>query len=428
MDIERERKCYNALLLVYRDKKYSSDALSSVLGRSDADSDFITRLFYGVLEKNVTLEYIIEKLAAKKPKPVIAVILKMGIYMLRYMNVADYAAVDKCVELAKILGKGGASGFINAVLRKSVTVELPKRGECDYLSIGCSLPKWLVDLLKKEYTSDFIEKVSTADEFRTHIRLNGKKDTATFEKALSKLEDLSESKTKYGYYVTHNTINKLISDKILLQSDYAVQSLASTIVSNCFADKLSDSHKVLDLCAAPGGKAVYLKELTGAKVTACDIHEHRIRLIQSYADRIGVTLDVRLNDACVENPEWGKQFDCVICDVPCSGSGDLRSRPDILLNRTSEGVVELSKLQFRILSVAAKYVKLGGKLCYSTCSILRDENESVIERFLNRNGDFVVEDCSRFGGESGSPFLKLYPHIHRTDGFFAAVMRKNTDT
>ena len=197
---------------------------------------------------------------------------------------------------------------------------------------------------------------------------------------------------------------------------------------------MKENSRVLDLCAAPGGKSVYLAQLVGCVPIACDIHEHRLNLIRSYANRMGVKVDAVENDACVFREDWSEKFDCVICDVPCSGSGDLRSKPDILLRRDAASVDELSKLQAKILRCASRYVKAGGKLCYSTCSILREENENVVESFLAHNSDYKTVDCSRFGTETAvegamlsdknDGFVRLFPHTHATDGFFVAVMKK----
>lgn len=451
MNILREKTCYNALLLVFRDGKYSAQALTEALDLScGEDDEFITRLFYGVLERNITLEYIIGRLVDKKPKLSVSVILKMGLYMIRYMNVANYAVVDKCVELAKILGKGGAGGFINAVLRRSDTVILPAEGDCgniDFISVNCGLPKWLTGMLIKEYGLSFIRDLTSFEEFRTHIRINDSiVDTLEFEKNLSRIQDLKASKTKYGYYVTHNTLKTLFKTGQLSENACAVQSLASMSAVQCYASGLNGDCEVLDLCAAPGGKAVYLYQLTKSKITACDVHLHRLELIKKYSGKMGASLNIVLNDACVEKEEWLNRFDCVVCDVPCSGTGDIRSKPDVMLNRKFTDIAELSKLQMKILSQSAKYVKIGGKLCYSTCSILHQENESVVNEFLNRNPCFTLEDCSRFAPESlfkggdgqelghvgskilsdkNGAFLKLFPHVHATDGFFVAVMRKN---
>lgn len=465
---DRERTCYNALSAVLREDAYSAQALDEALNthrRSykdkniHADEDeFVTRLFYGVLEKNVTLEYILGQLVRKNPKPAILIILKMGVYMIRYMSTPDYAVVDRCVELAKMLGKSGASGFINAVLRKAAAVSLPVRsvGDVKYLSVNYGLPEWLAGLFVKEYGFEFTENMMKAEEFRTHIRLGRNVDVAAFEKALSEYEDLSKSKTKYGYYVTHNTLKCLISNRKIPKFVYAVQSLASMIATRCYARDLKCGDKVLDLCAAPGGKAVYLAELSGSEVTACDIHEHRCELIKSYAKRMNVYVETVQNDACVEKEEWIGKYDCAVCDVPCSGTGDLRSRPDILLRRTPSGVRELSALQSRILRQAAKYVKIGGKLCYSTCSLLEAENENVIEDFLKHHCEYELVDCSGFGAETGADgtkdevcaessggnvltegetlsrsvrekSLKILPHVHHTDGFFVCVMRKTAE-
>lgn len=442
MNVAREKKCYNALSLVFKDGAYSSLALNECLSGPDDEDGFITRLFYGVLERNVTLEYIISELADKRPKISISIILKMGIYMIRFMNVADYAAVDRCVELCKVLGKGGAGGFVNAVLRRSGSVKLPSRDETErvkFISLNFGLPEWLAEKLIEQYGAEFTEEMMSAQEFRTHIRLSPSFDSEKIDRFAAKADEAQIRKTKYGYYVTHNILKCLTNNGVLRSKDFAVQSLASAAAVHCYAVGVNGNSKVLDLCAAPGGKSVYLKQLTGCDLIACDIHKHRLDLIRSYASRMEVDIDLRLNDACVENADWNGKFDCVICDVPCSGSGDLRSKPDILLRRSADGVTELKKLQSAILRRAAGYVKEGGKLCYSTCSIFSEENEEVVRRFLEHNADFAIEDSSCFsdelrldkdkpsfkeGDDVGKKAMKLFPHIHGCDGFFAVALKK----
>lgn len=185
---------------------------------------------------------------------------------------------------------------------------------------------------------------------------------------------------------------------------------------------------VLDACAAPGGKAVYIKQLNDdATVTACDIHPHRVALIDSYAKRMGVEITAVCRDSSVFNSAFEEKYDFVLCDVPCSGFGVLDSRPDIKLTRASVDIGNLMKLQSAIISNAARYVKRGGVLLYSTCTVFNNENGQIVERFLQNNADFSYSTInlpidSPANGQGKYQFL---PHVDAIQGFFAARLVKS---
>jgi len=278
----------------------------------------------------------------------------------------------------------------------------------------------------------FVEKLLLHESSaETHIRVNKKNiSDLAFRK---KYPTIAKNKSELGYYVTHN-VEKSGLQRVE-QSEYVIQSLASMRAVHkylepiCSGDKKSTDadtradkevnkytpKNILDLCAAPGGKSIYLKELLpSAKIIACDIHDHRVELIKKYADSVGVKINVQKNDATVFNPEFENQFDLVICDAPCTGIGIAAKKPEILWNRKESDITELQKLQLRILSTAQRYVKDGGRLSYSTCSLFKAENEIVANRFLKAHSNFT---------QDGLP-LTLFPHIDHCDGFFAINFRK----
>lgn len=400
MTTTSEKIIYELLFKVFSGG-YSGIVLNEMLESIQKDKAYITRVFYGVLEKNTQLDYIIEKLTTKRPKKPALIILKIGLYLLRYSDTPKHSAIDKTVSITKQIGKNDLSGFINAVLRKSVDYTL----NTNDLSVILSVPKWIIQSLQKHYDDEFIKKMLVPIDYRTHIRSN---------------KALSFEKTELGYLVTKEQLDTLN------HKDYAIMSLSSMLaVKHYISDfKKNDSINVLDLCAAPGGKAIYLKELLpNAKVIACDIHPHRLDLIKSYAKRMGTDIEVVQNDATVFNSslllselkeskvnDEAIKFDLVICDVPCSGLG-VKQKPDVFINRKQEDIAPLNKLQSNILFTAAKYVKVGGTLCYSTCTILKEENEEIVERFLSVNSDFKLDKM-----------LNLYPQDHNSDGFFVARM------
>ncbi len=420
----RNKICYNALKEVFSSGAYSNVCLNKALRETrESERNYVTRLFYGVLDKNVYLEYKISKLTDKKPKTSVAIIIKMGLYLLEFSNTPAYAVTSEMLKLAELVGKGQLKGLINAVLRNSANVELPA-DNVERISVEYSYPLWLTQLLILERGEEFTREFYGAKlNDNTHVRpaLN-KISIEEFEK---KYPEITSKRTEFGYYVTHNTL------KSLNKGDYEVQSLASCIAVNAYFDALSrvpivltDYPKILDLCASPGGKSVYLKTMAPhATVYACDVHEHRVDLIKSHARESGVELNILKNDATIFNSEWDSKFEMVVCDVPCSGIGVIGSKPDIMLNRTADDVKQLAKLQYDILSTAKKYVKIGGALCYSTCTILLDENERQIEKFLSENDNYEILPIS-VGERMCQRDIFLLPQTDYTDGFYICALRR----
>jgi 16S rRNA (cytosine967-C5)-methyltransferase len=270
----------------------------------------------------------------------------------------------------------------------------------------------------------------------THIRQSGSKSKNEFEKALNGFEYTA---SPYGYFVPKKTLDALEKAK----NSFTVQGLASMIVCRlCTADdvpktdcfdrshnnKSNGKVEILDVCAAPGGKSVYMAELRpDAKITACDIHPHRVELIRKYVKKFNLTnVLARTQDGTVFNPEFERKFDIVLCDVPCSGTGTIDSKPDVMLNRKPSDIEALNNIQLKILNNSAKYVRDGGGLVYSTCSVLRAENDGIIERFLAENAGWESVDIETLSVPSlvWKHGRQLLPHLSGTDGFFIAVLKR----
>lgn len=419
-DIAKELAIYNALHSVFIDKAFSSITINKTLNENRCAAAYITKLFYGVLDKSIQFDYIIRQFTKKRPQTSILIILKMGLYMMRYMDIPNYAAIDKMVNLCKLLGKKGISGFVNAVLRKSVDYQLPNKTEMDYityLSVNYSYPKWAIEKLINQYDKIFAEEFLSADICQlTHIRANLTKISS--EEFDSEIEAKGyEKKTEFGYYVTRNQLQKL------KKSDYIIQSLSSVIAIYSLLSNIV-INSALDLCSAPGGKAVLIRQLTGAAVTACDIFPHRAQLIEKYVSDVGIS-DIRIlvNDANDLTLEWIGFFDFVLCDVPCSNFGVIASKPDIVLNKSAEDSLKLKKMQYSILDNAARYVKNGGYLAYSTCTIFKDENEEIIEQFLKNHREFELDKIDNSYSDNNG-MIKIIPQKFNTGAFFAVRMRR----
>ena len=410
-----------ALSAVYREGAYSGIALNEKLAevKDKTDRAYITRLFYGVLGKDVQLDYLVGKLTTKRPKPIAVIIIKIGLYQLRYMSQPDYAVIDTLVKLTAKIGKREIGGFINAVLRQSSSVVLPivDSDKAFEISVNCSCPKWLVEKLIADYGVDFTQAFLSADfSERTHVRINEKViDSAEF------IKKTNGQSSGVGYYVDYEKLKSIPSHA------YAIQGKSSVLACRYYSIGVKTGDKVLDLCSAPGGKAMYMASI-GAIVTACDIHPHRVKLIDSYAKNQRLSVKTMVNDATVLREEFVEKFDCVIVDAPCSGIGTLYSKPDVVFGKTQTDIDNLSALQLKILSTASAYVKAGGMLNYSTCTVLKDENEKVVNEFLKTHPQFEMEiagdeiiKCDNDG------FVRLYPHTNSSDGFFVAKLRRKND-
>lgn len=416
---------YKILSKVYQDGTYSNMAF---LG--ERVSDMSTRLVYGTLEENVKIDYILSQLIEKKPQKSVLTLLKIGTYaLLNLSDVPKFAIVSECVEVAKSNGKGGASGFINAVLKKVADgkYSLPKESDENYLSVTCSKPQWFCDKLEKQYGKEVARIILSAKSTTLeHIRINSRMATESDVEFLLKKNKTDFKKSDVGgYIVKANDTVRHMFDKGLV----TFQSPSSILAVKALG--VTDGAQILDICSAPGGKAVYMSELCPhGKVVACDLYPHRVALIQKYKNRMH-TPNVKAvqADACVLNEEWKDAFDFVLCDAPCSCLGTFKKHPDVFLNKDERCINELATTQRQILENAAKYLKVGGAMVYSTCTLFEEENENVVHDFLEKNVDFVFEHISGLEKIDGGKYLdnkgmiQILPH-DEYDGFFIAKIRR----
>lgn len=416
---------YKILSKVYQDGTYSNMAF---LG--ERVSDMSTRLVYGTLEENVKIDYILSQLIEKKPQKSVLTLLKIGTYaLLNLSDVPKFAIVSECVEVAKSNGKGGASGFINAVLKKVADgkYSLPKESDENYLSVTYSKSQWFCDKLEKQYGKEVARIILSAKSTTLeHIRINSRMATESDVEFLLKKNKTDFKKSDVGgYIVKANDTVRHMFDKGLV----TFQSPSSILAVKALG--VTDGAQILDICSAPGGKAVYMSELCPhGKVVACDLYPHRVALIQKYKNRMH-TPNVKAvqADACVLNEEWKDAFDFVLCDAPCSCLGTFKKHPDVFLNKDERCISELAATQRQILENAAKYLKVGGAMVYSTCTLFEEENENVVHDFLEKNVDFVLEHISGLEKIDGGKYLdnkgmiQILPH-DEYDGFFIAKIRR----
>lgn len=416
---------YKILSKVYQDGTYSNMAF---LG--ERVSDMSTRLVYGTLEENVKIDYILSQLIEKKPQKSVLTLLKIGTYaLLNLSDVPKFAIVSECVEVAKSNGKGGASGFINAVLKKVADgkYSLPKESDENYLSVKYSKPQWFCDKLEKQYGKEVARIILSAKSTTLeHIRINSRMATESDVEFLLKKNKTDFKKSDVGgYIVKANDTVRHMFDKGLV----TFQSPSSILAVKALG--VTDGAQILDICSAPGGKAVYMSELCPhGKVVACDLYPHRVALIQKYKNRMH-TPNVKAvqADACVLNEEWKDAFDFVLCDAPCSCLGTFKKHPDVFLNKDESCISELAATQRQILENAAKYLKVSCAMVYSTCTLFKEENENVVHDFLEKNVDFVLEHISGLEKIDGGKYLdnkgmiQILPH-DEYDGFFIAKIRR----
>lgn len=416
------RMAYDVLDKVFREGAYSNILLTEVLDKVD-NKALVTKLVYGTLEKNITLEYYISELCENRPQNKINTILKLGLFMQKYMDsIPSYAIVNEMVDLTIYAKKPKLCGFVNATLKNALEKEiaLPK-DEKMALSVKYSIPLWLVKAYFKQYKREKAIEILSAGSFDfEHIRPNLRKISLEELKNLLDKQGIECNLSDFGGLFVKNSsyIQKLFDEgKITFQSP------SSMLV--CEACKPEKGMKILDMCSAPGGKAVYLSELVGddCSVTACDLYSARVEKIKQYASRMGAkNITYKTLDGSVLNETLKGQFDLVLCDAPCSGFGVARKKPDIYLNKTMQDIEALSETQYKLLNNAIEYVKSGGSVVYSTCTTLREENYNVVGKTLKIREDIMLDKMQIPFENDG--YIQLLPNGEGLDGFFIARLKK----
>ena len=426
MDNNR-KTAYQTLMDVESRKAYSNIALNHKIAVNKPGNPALVReLVYGVLERKITLDYFIDQLlkdgidSLKAPE---INILRMGIYQLGYMDrVPEYAAINESVELAKKYCKGRA-GLINGVLReyqnKKIYLTLPARDEDEirYLSVKYSYAPWIIELWLKYYDKPFVEKLLAAGNETppTTVRVNWLK---------IRKEDLKKVLKERGFEaedgkLCQNALNvkgsKLLDTELYKYGLFTPQDESSMLVSEKIGVKQGDL--VMDVCAAPGGKTTAIAERMNntGKILASDIYRRKLDIVDKEAKRLGITnIETRSWDATRVDSTMAKRADKVLVDAPCSGLGVVRRKPEIKYKELTDEIMLLPKKQQAILSASAAYVKPGGTLVYSTCTINPQENEMIIDEFLKRNRDFEMVER-----------ILLLPNVNGTDGFFICTMKRD---
>ena len=371
------------------------------------------KIVYGVLEQDGYLDFCIRYYAPKAPKLAVRTVLKIALYMLLFMDKKRYMVTDLSVGLLKKLGKNGVSGFVNAFLRRfnkeDVDGAIPQglAGE----SVRCSYPEFALQRLQKEYGAR-AKEIALASSKGVSVR---------FEKGADGYLDKPHETTPFTEKYVHYVFPSFVRDDGYDEGNYTFQSVGSIAI----CDVVDGCENLLDACSAPGGKAVLLSKKC-TSVTAFELHEHRVELIKQYATRMGASnVTAYQKDSSVLDERYVETFDGVLCDAPCSGFGTVSENPDIKLFRKQTDLDALAKTQLAILKTCANYVKQGGALYYSTCSVFEEENDKIVERFLQADTRFVVEktdsplchDTKKYG-------LQFLPDTAYGAGFYVCKLRR----
>ena len=435
MDIVREI----ALKTVYKidkEEAYSNIALDEMIKDNrkkldDRDIGFISELVYGITTWKLTLDEIIKKyskIRLKKISPWILNILRMGIYQIVFLDkVPKSAAVNESVNLAKRYGHKSSSNFVNAILRNVEKHDYEEffqiEDDIERISKTTSMPTWIIEELLKENNIQFVEEICKNSNIKPKvtIRINTLKINKEEMEKLLKERNIEFEEGKLENFLILDKVKHIENLDIYKEGYFTIQDEGAGLIA--YMLKPRENEIVLDACSSPGGKTTYMAEMMEdkGKIVAFDLHEHRVKLVEENAKRLGIhIIKTKCEDASIYKEEYKEKFDKILLDVPCLGLGVLKRKPDIKWKRKKEDIEEITKVQKEILETCSKYLKTGGQLVYSTCSILKEENEDIIQEFLKKHTDFEQISLNEEKYEvniNKNGNIQLYQNIEN-DGFF----------
>lgn len=439
MIVNPRKTSVEILYNIIKSKKSLSDELNNLRNKSTSlDLRFVSEIVNGVLRNLEYIDYAVSQssnIRISKIAPYVMCVLRVGVYQIFFMDkVPTSAAVNECVKLVKNSSNRNLAGFVNAVLRnierKGNTLSLPEE-EISKNSILYSHPLWLTKTYKEIFGDEyvkFLESSSTKAPNRIRanvLRTNGK-ELCEILKSEGWSCDLYKSNLLYknDCFITADKIVNLTDSKAYRDGLFYVQDTAASYAS-LVLNPLPGS-TVFDMCASPGGKTTHMAEImnNSGRICAFDVSEQKVEKIRQNAKRLGINIiETYVGDSTVYNPEFKETADYILVDSPCSGLGIVRKKPDIKYTRKPEDIENLSKISLSILNTSAKYLKSGGTMVFSTCTVIPKENEEVLSRFLDENKNFHLKkiDCSK----DNSGYITLYPHTDDCDGFFISLMVKD---
>ena len=405
---------------------------------SGPDAALCTRLVYGVMQQRMLLDFYIGAYCSQKPdhlQPPLLDILRLGAYQILFLDkVPDSAAVNESVNLTKKVKRAQASGLVNAVLRKisqnkNDLPAVPDRDAERYLSIRYSHPKWLVKRLTAILGREEAEAYLSSNNGVAPMTVQVNPLKTTEAELTAELEAAGVTVKAHSWVpgcLELSGTGDLTALPAFRGGKFLVQDPAARLVS--LVAGVKEGNRVLDVCAAPGGKTFSAAfEMKGqGSILSCDLHENKLKRIREGAERLGLTcVETAAADGRRQNPDWVGAFDAVLVDAPCSGLGIIRKKPDTRYKKADD-LFTLPVIQEAILDNAAAYVRPGGTLIYSTCTILPEENEQVAAAFLAAHPEFSRESFTLpapVGETEGE--LTLWPQRHETDGFYICRMKRH---
>ena len=426
---------YEVLFTIIQEDGYSNITLNKYFNQykvEEQDKRFISEVVYGTIKNKLYLEHILKSYSKGRVKPKVKIILLMSIYQLLYMDkTPNFAIIDEAVKLSKKIAGNITGKFVNGILRNiernAKNLELKYKNETEKFCVENSCPKELFDILNKQYGKEKAQSivVSFNQKSKNSIRYNPLKTTKS-----DLIEKLGSAVSESEICEDSLILNKLnIDNSLFINGYYIIQDEASALVASSIGLPVDKEYKILDTCAAPGGKSLHIaSKYFNSSLVSCDKYIHKLKLIEDNTAKLGISnIEIKEQDATINNSLFNDKFDIVICDVPCSGIGVIKNKPEIKYKITNSYVEEISKLQYQILDNSKKYVKNNGILMYSTCTIDKRENIENINKFLNENKDFKLENISLKNSiikTSENGVLEILPDEYSCDGFFIAKLRK----
>ena len=426
---------YKVLFTIIQEDGYSNITLNKYFNQykvEEQDKRFISEVVYGTIKNKLYLEHILKSYSKGRVKPKVKIILLMSIYQLLYMDkTPNFAIIDEAVKLSKKIAGNITGKFVNGILRNiernAKNLELKYKNKTEKFCVENSCPKELFDILNKQYGKEKAQSivVSFNQKSKNSIRYNPLKTTKS-----DLIEKLGSAVSESEICEDSLILNKLnIDNSLFTNGYYIIQDEASALVASSIGLPVDKEYKILDTCAAPGGKSLHIaSKYFNSSLVSCDKYIHKLKLIEDNTAKLGISnIEIKEQDATIYNSSFNDKFDIVICDVPCSGIGVIKNKPEIKYKITNSYVEEISKLQYQILDNSKKYVKNNGILMYSTCTIDKRENIENINKFLNENKDFKLENISLKSSiikTSENGVLEILPDEYSCDGFFIAKLRK----
>lgn len=430
---------------IEKDQSYIQLTLKQELSAFEVlDRAFMTEVINGTIKYKIRLDYIISqysKTPLSKMKPLIRNILRMSVYQLLFLEkIPASAAINEAVKIVHKRKMSNLAGFVNGILRTidrqrdKIVYPDQTKDRMAYLSVYYSMPEWLIKNWLDEYSVEIVEKICNALNERPRVSIRTNRLKTSYENLYETLEKEGMEVTKGNllpqeclYIGGTGAIQEIPSFK---RGEWTVQDESAMLVAHVLAPNPGD--RVLDMCSAPGGKSTHIAELMGNKghVISTDLHAHKIEIIEKNSKRLGCTIvEPVLQDGTKRVQAWEGTFDKVLLDAPCSGLGIIKRKPDIRYSKSKEDLEQIAALQKELLDTAVSYLKEGGNLVYSTCTLSKKENEELVKYALTKHNlaldaieAFVPEQLKPYVQEGG--YVQILPFVAQTDGFFIAKFIK----